>query len=573
MRTVLAGMEAQSVHCCITSPPYWGLRDYKLPPVVWGGVKDCDHLWVGSVRKGQSGGMASKMVQIKGEGNFQIVPDAQPAGCSECGAWRGCLGLEPTPELYVAHIVECFRAVRRVLRDDGTLWLNMGDAYCSTGGQRTEGSHDNGTGRADAPGPRLSNASRPGNLLGMPWKVAFALQADGWILRSAIVWAKGESFNPDRAGSVMPESVAGWRWERHRIKMRSADPHGNHKLIEVVGQDGRNVSLNDARDNPQFLAQWQDCPGCPKCEANPAACPMCSDGEVSILADWLAAHGPDLPAIPGEESYREVLGQCPMCHGTGRYGGYVLRRGSWRPTSAYEMVFMFAKTGRYYADGEAVKEPALYAGRRIALGPKSLSMGQATGRGVAPTGNALCDSVVVTPDRNLRNVWQINTQAYRGAHFATFAEALVEPCIKAGTSPKCCGICGAPWARVVAIDSTLPTFNEWRKQRGITQSKADFDPRQSPGAGQGYGGSMSAYYREVHGGASRATYTVTWRSTCVHDDETGRALVLDPFAGTGTVGVVCQRLGRHFVGIELSEAYVKMAEARLREPQTVEMLG
>jgi DNA modification methylase len=59
----------------------------------------------------------------------------------------------------------------------------------------------------------------------------------------------------------------------------------------------------------------------------------------------------------------------------------------------------------------------------------------------------------------------------------------------------------------------------------------------------------------------------------VHDDETGRALVLDPFAGTGTVGVVCQRLGRHFVGIELSEAYVKMAEARLREPQTVEMLG
>jgi DNA modification methylase len=141
-REVLATLPAESVHCCVTSPPYFGLRDY---------------------------------------GNTAQI------------------GLEPTPAEYIDQMVAVFREVRRVLRDDGTLWLNLGDSY-SAGG--------NGGGAQDAKqqtnvGSLLPDAKRvagykPKNLLGIPWRVAFALQADGWYLRQDIIWHKP---NP------MPESV------------------------------------------------------------------------------------------------------------------------------------------------------------------------------------------------------------------------------------------------------------------------------------------------------------------------------------------------------------------------------
>ena len=155
--SVLKTMPAESVNCCITSPPYWGLRDYGV---------------------------------------------------------AGQLGLEKTPEEYVAHMVEVFREVRRVLKDDGTLWLNLGDSYSSTtkGDNRTPeqlGKSD-GLNRAKDPNKshvfipmcsgvrRVESGPKPKDLVGIPWRVAFALQADGWYLRQDIIWAKP---NP------MPESV------------------------------------------------------------------------------------------------------------------------------------------------------------------------------------------------------------------------------------------------------------------------------------------------------------------------------------------------------------------------------
>ena len=148
----------ESVNCCVTSPPYWGLRDYGVP---------------------------------------------------------GQLGLERTPEEYVARLVEVFREVRRVLRADGTLWLNLGDSYATGGGKvgdcpgggkqgaRYRGDHGSDP-KSKAIGPqtqpnRMPIAGlKPKDLVGIPWRVAFALQADGWYLRSDIIWHKP---NP------MPESV------------------------------------------------------------------------------------------------------------------------------------------------------------------------------------------------------------------------------------------------------------------------------------------------------------------------------------------------------------------------------
>ena len=148
----------ECVNCCVTSPPYWGLRDYKVD---------------------------------------------------------GQIGLEKTPEEYVARIVDVFREVRRVLRDDGTLWLNLGDSYAGSWGNYGGRNRGSGTQRdiingSSVPNPaydgrerdRPPTASVPGlkpkDLVGIPWRVAFALQADGWYLRQDIIWAKP---NP------MPESV------------------------------------------------------------------------------------------------------------------------------------------------------------------------------------------------------------------------------------------------------------------------------------------------------------------------------------------------------------------------------
>jgi DNA modification methylase len=178
-RDLLKDIADQSIHCCVTSPPYFGLRDY---------------------------------------------------------GHAGQIGLEQTPDAYVAELVAVFREVHRVLRDDGTLWLNLGDSYSSGGGMH-DGRSDNqpdvgasrvwrdGSGRADGildeRGQRnrngiLSSGLAPKNLIGIPWRVAFALQADGWYLRQDIIWAKP---NP------MPESVTDRCTKAHEyIFMLSKSP-------------------------------------------------------------------------------------------------------------------------------------------------------------------------------------------------------------------------------------------------------------------------------------------------------------------------------------------------------------
>jgi DNA modification methylase len=123
--------------------------------------------------------------------------------CSRCGAWRGQLGLEATPDEYVEHLVEVFREVARVLRDDGTLWLVLGDSYCTVShGPRGHNAPDPKLVERRAQGTQVNRRPLPGlkhkDLVGIPWMVAFALRADGWYLRSDILWAKK---------NALPESV------------------------------------------------------------------------------------------------------------------------------------------------------------------------------------------------------------------------------------------------------------------------------------------------------------------------------------------------------------------------------
>ncbi len=220
-RAVLRRLPEGSIDVCITSPPYWGLRDYGVSGMVWGGNPSCSHRWGGAERGRRKDLLPIDRTNVDRIGVNPVQGKAACSGgryCRDCGAWFGCLGLEPTPEQYVANLVGIFGEVRRVLKWTGTLWLNLGDSYTS-GGRRTR---DPGTSKIrEALGgmkrPEVPPGLKPKDLVGIPWRVAFALQADGWWLRSDCIWAKP---NP------LPESV------RDR-------PTRSHEYLFLLAKNGR----------------------------------------------------------------------------------------------------------------------------------------------------------------------------------------------------------------------------------------------------------------------------------------------------------------------------------------------
>ena len=202
-REAMRSMDAESVQCVVTSPPYWGLRDYGLPTTIWGSDPECEHEWSSlTIIGGGKQDVDGKRWQHT-DGGVSGHARSISGSCQKCGAWRGCHGLEPTPEMYVEHEVDVFREVRRVLRDDGTVWLNLGDCYATGAGKvgnRPGGGAqgDNWQGAMTSPNRMPIDGLKPKDLVGIPWRVAFALQADGWYLRQDIIWHKP---NP------MPESM------------------------------------------------------------------------------------------------------------------------------------------------------------------------------------------------------------------------------------------------------------------------------------------------------------------------------------------------------------------------------
>jgi len=246
VRTRLAEIPDGSIQTCITSPPYWGLRDY-------------------------------------GE-NEQI-------------------GLEESPQEYVNSMVEVFREVWRVLRDDGTLWLNIGDSYSGSGkgpAGNLGAAHDERN-MEKKHSAIVPDGLKPKDLVGIPWRVAFALQADGWYLRQDIIWAKP---NP------MPESVTD------------------------------------------------------------------------------------------------------------------------RCTKSHEYIFLLSKSRSYYFDNQAIKEPAVsnVGNAKIRFGGNKYGDSNDP-KHATKSGNVWKPSAT----RNKRDVWTINTKPFKGAHFAVMPEALVEPCVLAGS--------------------------------------------------------------------------------------------------------------------------------------------
>lgn len=181
-------IESCSVRTCVTSPPYFGLRDYGTAEWI-GGDSKCEHT------------VSHWNDNMKPYVNRPVRDGEKRKFCQLCGAVRidDQIGLEATPELYVDKMVKLFREVNRILADDGTLWLNLGDCYANS--QQVGGINSkSGIGKAQPHNNHKKHTPglKPKDLVGIPWAVAFALRADGWYLRQDIIWHKR---NP------MPESV------------------------------------------------------------------------------------------------------------------------------------------------------------------------------------------------------------------------------------------------------------------------------------------------------------------------------------------------------------------------------
>ena len=465
-REALAAMPEGSVHCVITSPPYWGLRDYGIEPVVWGD-EECEHEWAEESyqRRSNDGGEPDRKQETKAGAIGRDQP-IRHAFCRRCNAWRGSLGLEPTPELYVEHIVQVMREVRRVLRDDGTLWLNLGDSYASgiTGRNDTDRETPGGRGGSFDGGPRrqlaIESGLKPKDLVGVPWMVAFALQADGWWLRSDIVWSKK---------NCMPESV-------------TDRPTRSHEYVFLLAKSARYYYDADAIREPHS-----------------------PDGRKATSAPRGAASHANYRGADGHERWP----------GSGRN-----RRSVWEIATqpfgmemcaACKAVYTAARYRRLRAGGSPcctfeVAEDEKCGGSRFELLNGTWEC--------AACGTAYTVKGLQRLPRAARCACG-RDDAWVG-HFAVFPEKLVEPCILAGTSERGC----------------CPKL-------------------------QGGGETV-----DVCRGPMIATSTTGWRPTCDHDTEPVPSTVLDPFSGSGTVGLVAERLGRHSVLIDASEDYCQMARER-----------
>ncbi|KQY83750.1 DNA methylase [Paenibacillus sp. Root52] len=216
---VLPKLQPDSFHTCITSPPYWGLRDYGLEASYWPQV------------------------------TYTPMPGFPPITVPE---WTGCLGLEPTPEMFVAHIILIFREIWRVLRKDGTVWVNFGDSYAGSG----KGAWKNKKRQKEVyvidPGatltkmPKKPTGLKNKDLVGIPWRVAFALQADGWYLRMDNIWNKT---NP------MPESVRDRPTKAHEyifLLAKSEQYYFDSEAIEelAVTQGAQNSFARAVKESP-----------------------------------------------------------------------------------------------------------------------------------------------------------------------------------------------------------------------------------------------------------------------------------------------------------------------------------
>jgi site-specific DNA-methyltransferase (cytosine-N4-specific) len=378
----LRKLRSKSIQTIVTSPPYWSLRDYGTPPQVWGnGVPLCaKHDWIPMTQPAANGQLSPMKSRTINHQSATRSPKHSEY-CARCGAWRGQLGLEPTPEMYVWHLVQIFHEAHRVLRDDGTLWLNIGDTYFTSGHVTKELKREGGHGH---------HTLKHKDLVGIPWQTVLALRAPwrqcnicgetahdiewgkikdrrgithficptcamptvhriverGWWLRAEIIWSKP---NP------VPESA----------KDR---PTRSHEHIFLLTKNGGNRIIWRARGT----GEWSRHPDL--------------DEKVKLCGKW----------------FRRWIG-FDYLYNADAIAEPLLSHKKPRRNNSPDLKYNKPGTSKLTADNASLFD------EKVRLG------------------------IITT--KNKRSVWRIPTQSFRGKHWAAYPLMIPEICIKAGSRP------------------------------------------------------------------------------------------------------------------------------------------
>ena len=430
----------ESVHCVVTSPPYWGLRDYGVD---------------------------------------------------------GQVGLEDTPDEYVEALVSVFREVKRVLRTDGVAWLNLGDSYCGGGraGTNPEYQEKHTTFGKTAPKEEHGKYGVPQavpaglkakDLALVPFRVVLALQADGWWVRSVMPWVKA---------NVMPENCL----DR---------PTTAHEYWFMLTRSASYFYDIDAVRKPHTAFQRR------------YSKPTMEHGNGVDYRDLAGGR----PRNRSGKALAYAYGEPGVLSPAGHVGGRN-RRTSDPWVESLEVVI--AEQEAYLAHLKEVQKAGL------------LTSEDGVPLGIRAT-----------------------TTPYRGSHFACFPPKLIEPLISASTSERgCCPTCGAQWTRQVERGPKAPE----PEHRNPTKRLIPGQPGNVGSGNMGFRASNLSGVEMSEWKDAHPDKTVGWEAGCTCEGNTGqsRAVVLDPFSGSATTGMVAMSMGRNYVGTDLNGAYLALAEARI----------
>jgi len=458
-REIMSQWDDECIDMVITSPPYWSLRDYKLKPLIWDGDENCEHKWEGEKgkavnnknHKGQIWKKENYKDGFRNSARYMEQPSFVPSNqfCSLCGAWKGQLGLEPTFDLYIKHLCDIFDEVKRGLKKEGSIWVNMGDSYNGSGGCGWTGLESKNWEQKAQP-HRIKNYPVK-SLCCIPDRFKIEMINRGWICRNTIIWHKP---NP------MPSSAK----DRFTV---------DFEYLFFFVKNKRYY----------FEQQFENVKQCSIERLNRA---------VSNKNKWVnGADGQTKQRISQPRPNRN------------KYKGY-------------------GKKGR--DENLAISTHEFEDGDYL-VAPFNPNVG-----------------------RNMRCVWTIPTMPCSEAHFAVFPEQLLMIPIKAGCPEFICKKCGK--ARIPIFEPS----EEYKKLLGRSWTEGN-EGALIEGLCKTPGKLISCLpdYRKIG-------YT---DCGCNAGFEGG--IVLDPFAGRGTTGIVAQRLGRRYILIDLSPEYVKMAKRNLSQ--------
>lgn len=486
-------------------------------------------------------------------GSIQTVITSPPYLWLRNYGVKGQIGLEKTPQEFIQILVEVFREIWRVLRDDGTLWLNMGDSYAGSGKGPTG---HNGIGdqehrqRFDKEDHRARPGSKPpagfkaGDLMGMPWRLAFALQDAGWYLRTDIVWEKpnpmpestknrttrshefiflltksGEPqfwIHPEKDG-VRKKPKPDYYWKNKQTDEIVNEPPENWKTLTYINNKGKERKVWKRRN------RWVGCNYFYDAEAIREKSSE-SYQKDRRLPGVLRQRQNKKSKYPDEGQFERDLKQDQT--GNPTYTGFNAR---WKAGKGNRKSF---RGGGKYTEGKSFDNSEEIENETHGNSP-NLSL-----------------------TRNCHDVWKIATQSRPEAHFASFPDELAARCIKAGTSEYgCCPVCGAPYSRVLERKSCSMNIRVRDNAKGIADQKS--------GLGMKYKASEEEI-EEYFEGRPTDSKTVGWRPTCsCNAGDPVPCMTLDPFMGRGTVALISRQLGRSSTGIDLNPEYIEIARKNL----------